>query len=70
LIVGFAISLGGCATGGVCSGARVLKPSRADVLTDGTKAQIVSANEYYEQQGCFTGRQDTPMNKLFDLFHN
>lgn len=55
-----AISLGGCARafelipkatpiGAACSGFDVIKPSRQDVLTRGTKDQIVVHNTVYRK---------------------
>ncbi len=50
--------MAGCATGGVCSGARMISLSRND--TTETKAQVTSANEYYEKQGCFKAPTEQP----------
>lgn len=55
LVAGIAISLGACAHGGVCAGARRIDLSRDD--TKETKAQVTASNEYYEKQGCFTTRE-------------
>lgn len=44
-----AVSVSGCATepvGDFCGVASAIRPSRADVLTDGTKRQILAHNEY------------------------
>lgn len=49
------ISLAGCATGGVCSGARIISLSRTD--SEDTKREVTAANEYYTKQGCFTSQQ-------------
>lgn len=40
-----AVSIGGCATSN-CAGWSAIQPSRSDVLTDGTKRQILGHNEF------------------------
>lgn len=47
LIVGIGISVAGCATQG---GFKYILPSRQDVLTEGTKKQIIEHNEFCDQQ--------------------
>ena len=47
----------GCATSNTCAGWDKLgpvKPSRKDVLTDGTKDQILAINEFGKRQGCWS----------------
>jgi hypothetical protein len=49
LIISTVFFLSGCVTsssGGFCDTARAIRPSQADVLTDGTKRQIVAHNEF------------------------
>jgi len=62
LIAGLAISLSGCASGGVCTGWRAIYPSKADKLTSGTSRQILGHNEYGERLGCpgFAPKRTTP----------
>jgi hypothetical protein len=53
LVCLLAISISGCATNGratdtACSWVRPIMISREDVLTEGTKRQIVSHNETWE----------------------
>jgi len=43
--------LAGC--GSTCAGWKQFNPSRKDVLTEGTKMQIVEHNSYGERQGCW-----------------
>jgi len=44
----------GCATN--CAGWEQINPSRKDVLTDGTKNQILSHNLFGAKQGCWAKR--------------
>jgi hypothetical protein len=46
-------SISGCATSGNCAGWQQINPSRKDALTQGTKRQILSHNEFGEKQGCW-----------------
>ena len=50
-ISALALLLAGC--GSTCAGWKSLNPSRKDVLTEGTKTQIVEHNSYGERQGCW-----------------
>lgn len=45
LIVGAGISLSGCMTG-LCTGWGSIRPSKDDVLTEGTARQILKHNNY------------------------
>ena len=51
--------LGGCAAAmpspgaSNCAGWRAIRPSRTDVLTRGTKEQIITHNEHGVHQGCW-----------------
>lgn len=48
--------ISGCATNKAlnCAGWRAIHPSRSDVLTRGTKEQIVAHNEFGVAQGCWS----------------
>ena len=52
------LMLAGCVTTGAaipntCAGWRAIHPSREDVLTRGTKEQIIAHNEYGQHRGCW-----------------
>jgi hypothetical protein len=51
-IVGLAISLGGCASGGVCTGWAPIYISKKDTLTDITARSVLAHNEYGRKLGC------------------
>jgi hypothetical protein len=56
MIVVLALLLSSCATGNKavnCAGWRSIHPSREDVLTRGTKEQILAHNESGVHQGCW-----------------
>ena len=51
------LALSGCATTVAipnnCAGWRPIHPSREDVLTRGTKEQIIAHNEFGQHRGCW-----------------
>jgi hypothetical protein len=59
LIISTVFFLSGCATdrGGFCDVASAIRPSQADVMSDGTKRQIVAHNDYGAKT-CGWGRKE------------
>jgi hypothetical protein len=50
-LVGIGISLGGCGRFS-CAGDSPIRPSKDDVLTEGTAKQILTYNETKQKLGC------------------